>query len=421
MPLGEFFEEKLTEIRSFMETPGLRLLVIRHDPDLKDRLRRMLVKLEEDEKNPHLMSYVDLPFGDPARYFREVLDEQVGRNEDWRDELKQSGVDLAPPPPSPDRAEESDPDAMARRLAGYVSAVADCLPDQIGSLVLLLDPASVEDEARLAAGVKQLVAETTSDWAKFILLAAKQSRLLEGIEQASDACIAQDFYMDPEDIEERVLSDLAGDRLTPDERRQYTMMAASFAFADKRYDEAERFHLEALRLSGEAEKPVEQANCLYNLGNTYLEQGRFPEAQDRYVQSFKICLEQKCQPLLAMVLTNLGVALHREGRVDEALGSFDAAQATNKALNNPPGEAYVLDCKAKTLALEKRNGEAEEAWIAALELYRGITAPALADVRRAGLTDICDKLERFYKETRQKQKIGGLSEFREDGGDGGSS
>ena len=109
-----------------------------------------------------------------------------------------------------------------------------------------------------------------------------------------------------------------------------------------------------------------------------------------------------------MVLTNLGVTLHRKRETEPAIESFAVAQRIFNAMNNPPGEAHALDCMAGAFAEQEQNLEAEVAWLKALDLYRGITSEALNEVRDAGCADIISKLERFYLATDQTDKINGL-------------
>ena len=60
------------------------------------------------------------------------------------------------------------------------------------------------------------------------------------------------------------------------------------------------------------------------------------------------------------------------------------------------------------LAAERRNDEAERAWLEALTVYDGITSASFAELRASGREDLLAKLERFYTATRQKDKLKNL-------------
>jgi tetratricopeptide (TPR) repeat protein len=94
-------------------------------------------------------------------------------------------------------------------------------------------------------------------------------------------------------------------------------------------------------------------------------------------------------------LTNLGIALFQLGRMAEGEKSFDTACLTFQGINNPPGAAYSLDCKASALAKAGHKKEAERAWLRALGIYESIEGDALKDVRESGRKDILEKLDRL--------------------------
>jgi len=89
----------------------------------------------------------------------------------------------------------------------------------------------------------------------------------------------------------------------------------------------------------------------------------------------------------------------------EAMESFNTACLTFQAINNSPGAAYSLDCKASVLAKAGHNRGAEEAWLRALALYDSIESDTLRDVRDCGRKDILGKLHRFFTQTGQPHKM----------------
>jgi len=402
-------DAKLEEIRLFMEVPVLRVMSIQHDADLKQPLMRALIGMQDDEDFPHVLSYSDRPFHGYEQYSGELLHELVEANDKLRTEFAELNVDL-PSPPADLPQDERTPESAVRRVAEYQSAVAESLPAEVGSVVLILDPSGVDDEDQFAWTVFALALATVSDRAKYILLDRRQNPMLPDPESRSELAFCVQFHLAPEEIEAQLQREIAGGSLSPAETRTSLLLAGAFAASAGRKEEAEMSQAEALRLTQEDGSSVEQANILYNLGNTYLEQRRLPDAEDAYLRSANLCMEHQVNPLLALVLTNLGVTLHRQGRVDESLEALDAARQTFRALSHPPGEAHALDTKARILALEHRTDEAETAWLEALEVYEDISAPHLQDVRQGGSMDIRARLEQFYADTGQKEKLSRMAE-----------
>src|SRR5690606_11421116 len=107
------------------------------------------------------------------------------------------------------------------------------------------------------------------------------------------------------------------------------------------------------------------------------------------------CMEAGNDPLLAVVLLNLGVALHRQGKAEAALRSFDAGRQTFRALGLLAGEVHALDTRAAALAEAGDRPGAEQAWQEAIRLTEEIESPDFAELRQSCRDDLTDKLRRF--------------------------
>ena len=75
---------------------------------------------------------------------------------------------------------------------------------------------------------------------------------------------------------------------------------------------------------------------LYGLGNTLLAAGQAEAAADAFLRACDLCNDHALHELAPMPYTNLGVALHRLGRFDEAFGALRAGAAALKLF---PAEA----------------------------------------------------------------------------------
>lgn len=407
MPLASFFQDQIDELRAFMASPSRALHVVQYDDDLKQALMKILASIEEDEGNLHLMVATQLPFRSEGQFFTELIEELATANEEQRATLSGEGIELPQPPYWDDRI-------PARELfKKYFSDVADCLPEVLGSYVLIIDPEEITNEEGYQRAMFLLAEETTSRRAKYIALDQRQNALLKDVTDYSKRSSVQTFYLPPEQIKTKIEDDLKNDRsLSPLQHRQYAAMLGAFAFSNRNYDEAEKIQRDALPVVLEDGSSAEQATALYNLGNTCFGKEDFRQAEQYFNRAAHICLETDLNSLLAMIMVNLGLALYHQQRSEEALESFEVGRQTFHALNHPPGEAHALDCKASALASDQHNVEAEQAWLEALKVYDSITAEALADVRQSGRKDILGKLQRFYEATHQPHKAFQLTEQR---------
>jgi tetratricopeptide (TPR) repeat protein len=212
--------------------------------------------------------------------------------------------------------------------------------------------------------------------------------------------------MPPEAIEQKLRQQAQEPASVDPLRHRRTLgVLAGFAFSNKNYDEAARWQGEWAALAEAGGAPAEAASAHYNLGNTLLEKGDLVKAEEHYLKSCELCLEHAVNGVLPLALTNLGVTLFRQTRIEEALESLRAAHRNFRAQNHKPGEAFVFDTLASAYYDQQRHDEAERAWLLALKVYTGITSDAFADLRQSGCDDITAKLERFYEATGRPSRL----------------
>lgn len=402
MSIQSLFERQIEAIRDFMDLPNKSLLAVQYDEDGEELLRRVLVRLEGDDDDPNVMLAIDLPFTDEISYFTAALDELHQKNEAFRDELAEVGVELPVLPDGP-------ASAALRRFESYASAVAESLPDAIGSYVVVLDPDSVADADRYRESMVRLADATDSPWAKFIVLDPMERAHLTGLDEEAKLADVHVFRVGSDDIEREIEAALqAPDDLTPVEVRQYTAILAGFAFGRQQYDRARELQERWAELVQADGSTAEAANAYYNLANTLVAQEEFETAEPYYVRAAELCMDEDLNSLLALVLCNLGMTLSRLRRDEDAVSSFTIARDTFKAIGQPPGEAHVLDSMAGAHRRLGNNDEAEACWLEALSVYTGIDSEVMTQVGSGGASDIRGKLEAFYRETGQEWKIASL-------------
>src|SRR5262249_41540581 len=188
-------------------------------------------------------------------------------------------------------------------------------------------------------------------------------------------------------------------------RRQHLAMLARFAFARQDHDETLRLQQECLTLTDPTTDAAEAGLLFYSLGNTHLAKRDWAAAETAYGQAIQIALDQDIDGFLPMALTNLGVSLHRQGRMTEAVQSFAVARKTWQAQNHPPGQAYTLDALAQVYQAEKKNAEAEACWLEAIALVEGIGRDAVQEPFQPGRAALVQKLVQHYQATNQASKL----------------
>ena len=399
MPLSEFFADQFRQIRAFMVDPKHVVRVLRVDPDLQPMLLKALAKMDDEADNVHAMLHADASFVSPEQYFAALHDQLEAEHTEHAAALEESGVGEIP---------YFDPAKHhpATRFCLYAAALAEALPDDAGSLVFLVDPESVHDAGAYRHSIDYLARAVDSRWLKFLVLEPRSDERLVGLEDEHDNVGTQTFYMPPDAIE-RKLEEQAAQPETADpvQHRRTLGVLAGFAFGRKDYGEAARMQYEWASLAEEDGAPAEAASAYYNLGNTMLESGELPHAEAYFLRCCNLCLEEGVDGVLPLALTNLGVTLFRLNRVEESLQTLEVAYQNFKAQKHRPGEAFVFDTLGSVYYEQQRHDEAEQAWLAAFDLYDGITSEPFADLRESGREDIRSKLERFYEATGRPSRL----------------
>jgi tetratricopeptide (TPR) repeat protein len=389
MALKSFFTDQIDLLKWFLLDVDRRAHSIRVSPDMKPLLMKVLGGLDRDEEFPHTMLCLETPFENPRQYCAALLAELTAELSLWEAKLNQIGYEL---PPRPENFDRLPPEWQ---LVRYGSLFAESLPDEIGSIVLLLVPDQVADAAAFKGTLEFLADETTSAWFKYLVIDDRKAPALDQVEEKNPFFRHQVFHLSPEDIERRTKMDLGlNPALTAEEKRQYMALLAGFAFARREYDETLRLQKLVAEMLTPDVPAGERASALYNLGNTLLARKEREQAEEMYGKALEIALDHNLTVLAAMILTNLGVALYRQGQHEQAIRSFHIARQTAQSENLKPVEAHVLDNLAKTYEADGKLDEAEETWREALAVYGEINSGTFAEGRADAETPLRESLER---------------------------
>lgn len=401
MPLQDFFKQQQLQLRAFLDGKDSSICLLQHADDIRKILDKALLALDEDDSHSHLLVYVDQPWSNADSLTSHLLQRLQQQADNFRDEFKKLGIRL------PEKL-DSGTGTSLQRLKHAADGLIESIPGEPCSLAFIIPWDGLEDAAAAEQYLADLLRARISPRIKWIVLDELRKSRFPELAKPVPKVHVQRFHLEMGEVEKQVVADLKGGKLTPEERIRYLSMAGAFAAAHRRFDEAEVYQQEVLKLAPQHGKPADQAVAYYNLGNSLLNRKQLEQAEQAFGQAANICMAEKSHNLLAMVLVNLGITLHQQQRVDEALESLEVARRTFAASGNRPGEAHVFDCKASILGIEKRSEEAEQAWRQALSCYDSISNPSMADVRKHGRDDIVVKLTQYMKSIGKPEKVADL-------------
>lgn len=384
MSLKSFFPEQFDQLKAFFISATEVVRHLKIDPEMRPLLLRALGKMDDDKEFPHALTLCSQAFKEPVSYFEglfEILRQSYEQN---AKSLSNRQIKLVPPL-SPEVAMKAP-----EKLVRYASSLAASLPDDVGSLVFVLNPDEIADPQSFRRSIRYLAENTRSHWVKFLVLDSRSEPMLDDMEGIE----TQTFHLSPEEIEKRAREDLQSPAaLSAAEQRQYKGLLAGFAHSNKEYDRAAQLQRDWASDAERDQQPGEAASAYYNLGNTLLAKGDFAQATEVFCKACDICVEHKVNGLAPFVYVNLGVSLHRQNQFEPAFAALKVGRDMFKAQNHRAGEAFVVDALAQMYALDGRTAEAERSWRYCLTLYDGMTSSTFKDVREAGRKDVIAKLK----------------------------
>jgi tetratricopeptide (TPR) repeat protein len=390
MSLKSFFPEQFDQLKAFFISGTEVVRHLKVDPEMRPMLLKALAKMEDDREFPHALSLSTEKFTEPVSYFNHLLNVVRESYEQNAPALAKKQVTLPPP------FEADAPLKAPAKFTLYASSLANSLPENVGSLVFVLNPDEILDPQAFRKSILYIAENIRSNWLKFLVLDARTAPVLQNIAQDHAKIGEQTLYLSPDEIEKRVREDLQSPAgLSASEQRQYKGLLAGFAYSNRNYEEAAQLQQAWAAESEQASQHGDAASAYYNLGNTLLAKGEFAQATEVYCKACDLCVEHKVHALAPFVYVNLGVSLHRQKQFEQAFASLKVARDMFKAQKHRAGEAFVVDALAQMYALDGRKAEAEKSWRYALSLYEGMTASTFKDLRAAGREDVLAKLKQL--------------------------
>lgn len=137
---------------------------------------------------------------------------------------------------------------------------------------------------------------------------------------------------------------------------------------------------------------VELARTLMNLGVALRRQGRYEEAEAAYRESLSIQTGLPDQSDLVLTYLNLGAVLGTRGEQQQAVLQFQAALDTARRIGDQWGAATALSQLARAAVVDKRLDDAVTYQTEALVLFRGMGDQLGTAVTLSSLASVCREL-----------------------------
>src|SRR5262249_42512126 len=161
----------------------------------KPVLTKMLSGLDRDPNTPHVLIPCAAPFTTRDRFFNALLGELLESYGASAVELAEAGVF------EPFGRKDLRRDVPQERVILYLCALAEGLPNHVGSLVVLLDPSEVTDAKGFRDALAWLAGNTWSAWVKLLVIDDRVKPRTKGVEELHKRAGVQTFYLPPEEIE----------------------------------------------------------------------------------------------------------------------------------------------------------------------------------------------------------------------------
>ena len=146
-------------------------------------------------------------------------------------------------------------------------------------------------------------------------------------------------------------------------------------FNQGKYEDALKYHQDALTTFQEIDNPLGQANALGNIGLVYANQGKLEEALKSCQAALDIHIEIGNPLGQASDLSNIGLVSFNQGKYEDALNSYQDALTTFQEIDNPLGQAHALVNIGLVYANQGKLEEALKSYQAALDIHIEIGNP----------------------------------------------
>ena len=386
-----------TTFKGFVNGSRYRMMIVYCAPEHSPLILKSLDAIEEDPASPDIFLTFGYDFADSASYVAQVLANLREQHRNVNEELTQRGESPLAPLPAENEEATEQPEA---RLASAAQSVRQIIPRgrQVIWIFYPLEIGDPEQYAALLVHLRQQIEAMPLRATKLIarespgFLITKQLKNDEKVRIYNPA-LAPDSLM-------RQLNEQANDpQVPPAEQAQNHMMLAGMDIAQGRYDTALARNQELLGYFTFTGERQNQSMIHNNIGDIYYMQKRYPEAQQSYEQAVTIAVAEQSQPLVIYQSINLGNSLLMQGKYEEALVYYDAAEQLAEVNSVLMYQLQALEQKGIAHHRLEQLDKAAEAWEKGVEMRRRFEYDP-------GIRPFLERLRDLYQETGDSERAG---------------
>lgn len=159
--LASFFREQLAAVEAFLASPDQVVRRVLVDGEMRPILLKMLAGRDAEDEFPHVLLGYQAAFNGPVPWFAGMQDMLEAELAEHGAALAEEGVDVSDPAKNPAARGPWPFLLRAERLT-------EALPNGIGALAFVLDPAEVLDHASYVKSIAFLADNVRGPWMKFI-------------------------------------------------------------------------------------------------------------------------------------------------------------------------------------------------------------------------------------------------------------
>jgi Soluble NSF attachment protein, SNAP len=285
-------------------------------------------------------------------------------------------------------------------LADFAERVARvvCRDDQV--LLVVVEPAPLEDASLYGASMVSLAAAAASPRVRWVLLDPSHGGALPVLTERDRPVLHARLEVTPDAMEDGVRARLADASLPPLERFRFTLVLAGFALSRRDFDHALALQDGAVGMARAMNSPAEEATAFLSVGHTLYSDHQWAEARKAFSRATELALDAERDPLAAQGLTNLGHTQLCAGEAAEAESCYRTAGEWFERMGAPLQAAHALTWLGESQRRQTRFNEAEATWRDVVARYDAL-GPDFAAATRVGRAEVIERLARMRAELGQ--------------------
>lgn len=287
-------------------------------------------------------------------------------------------------------------------LADFAERVARvvCGDDQV--LLVVVEPAPLEDAPLYGAAMLSLAASAASPRVRWVMLDPSQGQALPVMTERPRPVLHARLEVTPRAMEEGVTARLADPALPPLERFRFILVLAGLALSRRDFAQALTLQDEAVGMARAMNAPAEEATAFLSVGQTFYTAGHWEDARKSFGRAAELAMDAERDALAAQALTNLGHARLCAGEHAEAEACYRTAADWLERLGALLQSVHVSTWLGESLRRQGRFVEAEQQWREVVARYDAF-GPDFEAATRVGRAEVIERLARLREQLGQQE------------------